>query len=90
MGWQTPAALASLNHMRRHVQASQGELDHVLKFHTPVSFLPKPLQVDDEHIGQGPEAQRDAALLQLLAVRTAPGVVGGQPLLFGVELETLG
>lgn len=39
MGWQTPAALASLNHMRRHVQASQGELDHVLKFHTPVSFL---------------------------------------------------
>lgn len=39
MGRQTPAALASLNHMRRHVQASQGELDHVLKFHTPVSFL---------------------------------------------------
>lgn len=39
MGWQTPAALAPLNHMRCHVQASQGELDHVLKFHAPVSFL---------------------------------------------------
>lgn len=39
MGWQAPAALTSLNHMRCHVQASQGELDHVLKFHTPVSFL---------------------------------------------------
>lgn len=36
---QTPAALASLNHVRRHVQASQRELDHVLKFHTFVSFL---------------------------------------------------
>lgn len=39
MRWQTPAALASLNHMRCHVQASQGELDHILKFHTPVSIL---------------------------------------------------
>lgn len=39
MGWQTPAALASLNHVRCHVQASQRELHHVLKFHTLVSFL---------------------------------------------------
>lgn len=39
VGWQTPAALASLNHVRGHVQASQRELDHVLKFHTLVSFL---------------------------------------------------
>lgn len=39
MRWQAPAALASLNHMRCHVQASQRELDHVLKFHAPVSFL---------------------------------------------------
>lgn len=39
MGWQTPAALAPLNHVRCHVQASQWELDHVLKFCTLVSFL---------------------------------------------------
>lgn len=56
MGWQTPAALASLNHMRSHVQASQGELDHVLKFHTPVSFLSKSLEVYDEHVRQSPQA----------------------------------
>lgn len=87
---QAPAALASLNHVGRHVQAGQGELDHVLEFHAPVSVLPEALQVDDEHVGQRPQAQRDAPLLQLLAVRAAPGVVGGEPLLFGVELETLG
>ena len=39
VGRQTPAALASLNHARCHVQASQRELDRVLKFHTLVSFL---------------------------------------------------
>lgn len=40
--------------------------------------LPEALQVDDEHVGQRPQAQRDAPLLQLLAVRAAPGVVGGE------------
>ena len=43
VGRQTPAALASLNHARCHVQASQRELDRVLKFHTLVSFLLKSL-----------------------------------------------
>lgn len=31
-----------------------------------------------EHIWQGPEAELDASLLQLLAVGTAPGIVWGQ------------
>lgn len=41
-------------------------------------YLSKPLQVYDEHIRQGPEAQRDAPLLQLLTVWAAPGIIRGQ------------
>lgn len=39
VGRQAPAALAPLDHVRRHVQAGQGERDHVLEFHTPVPLL---------------------------------------------------
>lgn len=39
------------------------------------TYLSEPLEVQDENVRQGPEAELDAALLQLLAVRTAPSVV---------------
>ena len=44
-------------------------------------YLSKSLQMDNQHVGQSPEAQCNAALLQLLTVRAPPGVVRG-------ELET--
>lgn len=42
------------------------------------AHLSEPLQVQDEDVRQRPQAELDAALLQLLAVGAAPGVVGGQ------------
>ena len=45
------------------------------------SYLSKPLQMYDQHVRQSPEAQRNAALLQLLTVWAPPGVIRG-------ELET--
>lgn len=46
----------------------------------PVNFahLSEPLQVQYEDVWEGPQAQLDAALLQLLAVGAAPGVIWGQ------------
>jgi hypothetical protein len=41
-------------------------------------YLAKPLEVDDKHIRQGPQAQCDAPLLQLLAVWAPPGIVRGK------------
>ena len=39
VGRQAPAALASLDHMGRHVHAQQGEPHHVLHFHPAVALL---------------------------------------------------
>lgn len=41
-------------------------------------YLSEPLEVQYEHIRQRPEAEFNTALLQLLAVRTSPGIVWGQ------------
>lgn len=41
-------------------------------------YLSEPLEVQYEHIWQRPQAELDAALLELLAVGAAPGVVWGQ------------
>lgn len=43
-----------------------------------VSYLSEPLEVQYEHIWQRPQAELDAALLELLAVGAAPGVVWSQ------------
>ena len=40
--------------------------------------LPEPLEMQYEHIRQSPQAELNAALLQLLAVGTAPGIVWSQ------------
>lgn len=41
-------------------------------------YLSKALEVKNEDVGQRPQTQLDAALLKLLAVRAAPGVIGGK------------
>lgn len=41
-------------------------------------YLAEALQVDDKHVRQRPEAQGDAALLQLLTVWAPPGVIWGK------------
>lgn len=41
-------------------------------------YLAEALQVDDEHVRQRPEAQGDAALLQLFTVWAPPGVIWGK------------
>lgn len=43
-----------------------------------LKYLSEPLEMQYEHIRQRPEAELNAALLQLLAVGTAPGIVWGQ------------
>lgn len=39
VGGETPAALAPLHHVGRHVHARKWELDHVLQLHPAVSIL---------------------------------------------------
>lgn len=41
-------------------------------------YLSEALQVKDEDVGKGPKAELNAALLELLAVRTSPCVIGSQ------------
>lgn len=41
-------------------------------------YLTEALEVQYEDVRQCPQAELDAALLELLAVRAAPGVIGGQ------------
>ncbi len=43
-----------------------------------LKYLSEPLEMQYEHIRQRPQAELNAALLQLLAVGTAPGIVRGQ------------
>lgn len=38
-------------------------------------YLSEALQVQYEDVRQGPQAELDAALLKLLTVRTAPGII---------------
>lgn len=110
VGGETPAALAPLHHMGRHVHARQWELHHVLQLHPAISilqhtsfvfmhclleglqaevhfklhgtvvhqYLSEALQVKDEDVWQGPQAEFNAALLELLAVRTSPRVIRSQ------------
>lgn len=41
-------------------------------------YLSEALQVKDENVGQGPQAELNAALLELLAVWTSPCVIRSQ------------
>lgn len=43
-----------------------------------LKYLSEPLEMQYEHIRQRPQAELNAALLQLLAVGTAPGIIWGQ------------
>ena len=43
-----------------------------------LTYLSESLEMQYEHVRQRPQAELDAALLQLLAVGTAPGIVWGQ------------
>lgn len=48
-------------------------------------YLSEALQVKDENVWQGPQAEFNAALLELLAVRTSPRVIRSQ-----LEHEVIG
>lgn len=72
VGGQTPAALASLDHVRGHVKASQGKADHVLKLHAPVSFLVK-REKGGHHQPAPHQADPGAAPRLALAVEEAQG-----------------
>lgn len=69
---------ASLGHVGGHVEAGERELHQRGQLVPPLAQLAEPLQVDDEDVGQGPQAQLYHALLQGLAVRTLPRVVLSQ------------
>lgn len=70
-----------------HVQPAQGEAHQRAQLVAVLGHLAEALQVDDEDVGQRPEAELHRALLRDPAVRAAPRVVRCQLLLLGVELE---
>lgn len=41
-------------------------------------YLSEAFEVENEDIGQGPQTELDAALLQLFTVRTPPGIIRSQ------------
>lgn len=69
---------AAAHHVRRHVQARQGEVHEGGELVPPLPHLPEALQVEDEDVRQRPQAHLHHALLQLLTVGALPGVVRGQ------------
>lgn len=69
---------AAAHHVRRHVQARQGEVHEGGELVPPLPHLPEALQVEDEDVRQRPQAHLHHALLKLLAVRTPPGVIRGE------------
>ena len=71
-------AAAPLDHVGRHVQAGQGEGHQRGELGAALGSLPEALEVQDEDVGQRPQAHLDHALLQLLAVGAAPRIVRGQ------------
>lgn len=70
-------AVAAVHHVRRHVQARQGEVHECSELVPALAHLPEALQVQDEDVRQRPQAHLHHALLQLLAVGALPGVVRG-------------
>ena len=77
-------ATVAIHHMRRHVQARQGEVHKCGELVPPLTHLPEALQVEDEDVRQGPQTHLYHALLQLLTVRALPGVIWGK-LVMGKE-----
>lgn len=71
-------AVVVVHHVRRHVQASQGEVHERGELVPPLSHLPEALQVEDEDVRESPQAHLHHALLQLLAVRALPRIVWGK------------
>lgn len=71
-------AVVAVHHVRRHVQARQGEMHEGGELVPALSHLPEALQVEDEDVRQRPEAHLHHALLQLLAVGALPGIVWGK------------
>lgn len=77
-GSQVARALAALDHVGRHVQAGRGEAHQRGELVAPLAHLPEALEVQDEDVGQCPQAHLHHALLQLLAVGALPRVVRRQ------------
>lgn len=71
-------AVAAVHHVRRHVQARQGEVHERGELVPPLSHLPEALQVEDEDVRERPQAHLHHALLQLLAVGALPGIIWGK------------
>lgn len=71
-------AVVTAHHVRRHVQAHQGEMHKCGELVSPLTHLPEPLQVEDEDVRERPQAHLHHALLQLFAVRALPGIVWGE------------
>lgn len=71
-------AVVAVDHVRRHVQARQGEMHKGGEFVPPLSHLPEALQVEDEDVRERPQAHLHHALLQLLTVGALPCVIRGE------------
>ncbi len=72
------ASVVAVHHVRRHVQARQGEMHQRGELVPALSHLPEALQVEDEDVRQRPQAHLHHALLQLLAVWALPGIIWGK------------
>lgn len=71
-------AVVAFDHVRRHVQARQGEMHKGGEFVPPLPYLPEALQVEDEDVRERPQAHLHHALLQLLTVGALPCVIRGE------------
>lgn len=71
-------AVVVVHHVWRHVQTRQGKVHKGGELVPALAHLPEALQVEDEDVGQSPQAHLHHALLQLLAVRAFPGVIWGK------------
>lgn len=68
-------AVAAMHHVRRHVQAHQGEMYERGELVPPLTHLPEALQMENEDVWQGPQAHLHHALLQLLTMGALPGII---------------
>lgn len=68
-------AVAAMHHVRRHVQAHQGEMHECGELVPPLTHLPEALQMENEDVWQGPQAHLHHALLQLLTMGALPGII---------------
>lgn len=72
------AATAAFGYVGSHIKPSQGKVHQSGELVALLPHLPEAFQVNDEDIGECPQAEFDHALLKDLAVGTAPGIIWSQ------------